>query len=66
MEPGDKGDWSCVDLKAGKPLPKPVTLATLKVHPKLKGILLVRHSRISVSPIDEAEAADLRKLGGLA
>jgi len=46
-------------------LPKPVTLATLKAHPKLKTILLVRHSRISVSPIDAPEAAELRKLGGL-
>lgn len=65
VEPGEKGDWSCVDLKAGAALPKPVTLAELKAHPKLKTILLVRHSRISVSPIGEAEAAALRKLGGL-
>jgi predicted RNA-binding protein with PUA-like domain len=65
VEPGEKSEWLCVDLKAGVALPKPVTLATLKTHAKLKGILLVRHSRISVSPIDAAEAAELRKLGGL-
>jgi len=46
-------------------LPKPVTLASLKTHAKLKNILLVRHSRISVSPIGAPEAAELRKLGGL-
>ena len=42
VEPGEKGDWSCVDLKAGAALPKPVTLAALKTHAKLKQILLVR------------------------
>ncbi len=65
VEPGEKGEWLCVDLKAGAALPKPVTLATLKTHAKLKNILLVRHSRISVSPIGTEEAAELRKLGGL-
>jgi predicted RNA-binding protein with PUA-like domain len=65
VEPGEKGEWFCVDLKAGPPLPKPVTLAALKVHPRLKNILLVRHSRISVSPLAAGEAAELRKLGGL-
>ncbi len=65
VEPGEKGDWSCVDLKAGAALPKPVSLTTLKAHAKLKHILLVRHSRISVSPIGAPEAAELRKLGGL-
>jgi len=65
VEPGEKGEWLCVDLKAGKPLPKPVTLAALKAHTRLKNILLVRHSRISVSPISAAEAAELSRLGGL-
>ena len=65
VEPGEKGEWLCVDLKAGPALRKPVTLAALKAHPRLKSILLVRHSRISVSPIDAPEAAELRKLGGL-
>jgi predicted RNA-binding protein with PUA-like domain len=65
VEPGEKGEWLCVDLKAGAALPKPVTLATLKTHPKMKTILLGRHSRISVSPIGAPEAAELRKLGGL-
>ncbi len=64
VEPGEKGEWFCVDLKAGTALPKPVTLDVLKVHPKLKNILLVRNSRISVSPLSAAEAAELRKLGG--
>jgi predicted RNA-binding protein with PUA-like domain len=64
VEPGEKGEWSCVDLKAGAALPQPVSLDVLKTHPKLKNILLVRQSRISVSPLSAAEAAELRKLGG--
>ncbi len=65
VEPGEKGEWLCVDLKAGAALPKPVSLSAIKTHAKLKHILLVRHSRISVSPLDAPEAAELRKLGGL-
>jgi predicted RNA-binding protein with PUA-like domain len=65
VEPGEKGEWLCVDLKAGGPLPKQVTLAAIKAHPRLKNILLARHSRLSVSPLDPSEAAELHKLGGL-
>ncbi len=65
VEPGEKGEWICVDLKAGKPVPRPVPLAELKAHPRLKNILLVRHSRLSVTPLTAAEAAEVRKLAGL-
>jgi predicted RNA-binding protein with PUA-like domain len=65
VEPGEKGEWVCVDLKAGAALPRPVTLAALKAHARLKHILLVSHSRLSVSPLGAPEAAELRKLGGL-
>ncbi len=65
VEADEKGDWSCVDLKAGAALPKPVSLEEIKAHPKLKDILIARNSRISVSPVGGPEAAVLRKLGGL-
>jgi predicted RNA-binding protein with PUA-like domain len=65
VEPGEKGEWFCVDLKAGRALPKPVSLDVIKVHPRLRSILLVRNSRISVSPLSAPEAEELRKLGGL-
>src|ERR1700710_2859595 len=29
----DKGDWVCVDMKAVRPLPKPVTLLDIKADP---------------------------------
>ena len=60
-----EGDWSCVDLKAGAALPKPVSLDAIKAHPALKKMLLVRQSRLSVCPLTEKEAAELLKLGGL-
>ncbi len=65
VEPDEKAEWFCVDLKAGQALPKPVTLEAIKAHKMLKDMLLVRQSRLSVCPVSEKEAAELRKLGGL-
>ena len=65
VEPDEKAEWFCVNLKAGKAFPKPVSLEEIKVHRTLKDMLLVRQSRLSVSPVTEKEAAELRKLGGL-
>ena len=65
VEPDEKAEWVCVDLKAGKALPKPVSLEAIKAHRTLKEMLLVRQSRLSVSPLSEKDAAELRKLGGL-
>lgn len=65
VEKGEKGEWFCVELKAGKALPKPVTLDTIKANPIFENMLLVRNSRISVSPVSAKEAAELRRLGGL-
>jgi predicted RNA-binding protein with PUA-like domain len=65
VEPGEKAEWFCVDLKAVKALPKPVTLEAIKAHRTLKDMLLVRQSRLSVIPLTEKEAAELRKMGGL-
>jgi predicted RNA-binding protein with PUA-like domain len=65
VEPDEKGGWVCVDLKAGKAFPKPVTLEAIKAHRTLKEMQLVRQSRLSVAPVGESEAAELRKLGGL-
>lgn len=60
----EKGEWSCVELTAGKPLPKPVTLAQIKATPGLKKMELLRQSRLSVVPVRAEEAALLKKLGG--
>jgi predicted RNA-binding protein with PUA-like domain len=46
-----EGDWSAVDLAPIKPLRRPITLGAIKANPKLKDILLVRQSRLSVMPL---------------
>jgi predicted RNA-binding protein with PUA-like domain len=50
-----EGDWVAIDLKAEKPLAKPVTLAAIKADKVLKDIALARNSRLSVSPLQEKE-----------
>ena len=58
----DEGDWSCVDLIPAKPLAKPVTLAQIKADRLLREMPLVRQSRLSVSPLTEAQFEQLLKL----
>ncbi len=65
VETDEKGEWVCVDLKAGKAFPTPVTLEAVKAHKMLKEMQLVRQSRLSVAPVTEKEAAELKKLGGV-
>jgi predicted RNA-binding protein with PUA-like domain len=42
-----------------------VTLAAIKAEPKLKDLLLVRQSRLSVMPVDAASAKLIQRMGGL-
>jgi predicted RNA-binding protein with PUA-like domain len=58
-----EGDWSAVDLAPVKPLHRPVTLGEIKSHPPLKGIALVRQSRLSVMPLTESEFREIAKMG---
>jgi predicted RNA-binding protein with PUA-like domain len=60
----DEDGWVAVDLAPDRPLPRPVTLATVKADPALQAIGLVRQGRLSVMPLGAAEFARLRKLGG--
>jgi predicted RNA-binding protein with PUA-like domain len=61
-----KGEpWVAVTTVADKPLPKPVTLATIKAEPKLKGMALVKYGRLSVQPVTEGEWKLVCKMGGL-
>jgi predicted RNA-binding protein with PUA-like domain len=59
------GQWECVDVAAVKALPRPVTLAEIKAEPRLKSMVLVRNSRLSVQPVTEAEWRKVCALGGL-
>ena len=44
-----------VDIEVGKPLAKPVTLAEVKVHAKLKNFDLVRNSRLSIMKVTDEQ-----------
>jgi predicted RNA-binding protein with PUA-like domain len=57
-----EGDWSCVDLAPEKDLAKPVTLAAIKADKILKEMKLSKLSRLSVSPVTEAQFKQLLKL----
>lgn len=57
-----EGDWSCVDLKAKKPLAKPVALAQIKADRILKGMVLAKQSRLSVSPVAKIQFKRLLEL----
>ena len=57
--------WECVDVAAVKPLPRPVTLATVKATPELAGLELVKLSRLSVSKVSPAEWEVICQMGGL-
>ncbi|MGH7996087.1 MAG: EVE domain-containing protein [Opitutaceae bacterium] len=50
-----EGDWAAVELKAGAPLPRPVSLAEIKADPALRRAPLVRHTRLSVMPLEKAD-----------
>ena len=56
--------WVCVDMKAKAPMPKPVTLVTMKADPALADMALVRLSRLSVGPVTAEEWGHICKLGG--
>jgi predicted RNA-binding protein with PUA-like domain len=59
-----EGDWSTVDLAAIKPLARPVTLREIKGNSRLKGIPLVRQSRLSVMPLAEPEFREIVNMSG--
>ena len=54
-DPKSDEDWSAIDLAPVKPLIKAVTLAQMKADKMLKNITLVKHSRLSVSPITKSD-----------
>ncbi len=60
----EEGDWSCVDMRAVAPMPKPVTLAAMKADPALADIALIRFSRLSVAPVSPEHWKHICKLGG--
>jgi predicted RNA-binding protein with PUA-like domain len=57
--------WVVVDVKAAEPLAKPVTLDAIRAEPKLKAMILVNNSRLSVQPVTAEEWKLVCKMGGV-
>ena len=60
----DDARWECIDVKAVGPIPEPVTLEQCKAEPRLKDMVLVNNTRLSVQPVTEAEWKVVCELGG--
>jgi len=59
------GKFGMVDVKSVMAMKTPVTLAQIKAEPKLKDLLLIRHSRLSVVPIDDKSWKLICTMGGI-
>jgi predicted RNA-binding protein with PUA-like domain len=51
----ESGKFGMVDVKALRPLKKPVFLADIKTEPRLAQMVLVNNSRLSVQPVTDEE-----------
>lgn len=60
---GDDGKWASVAVKPVEKLAKPVTLAAIKDEARLKELEMLRQSRLSVTPVREAEWKVLLEMG---
>ena len=59
-----EGPWECVDIRALEDVPTPVTLAQCKADKRLKAMVLVNNSRLSVQPVTADEWKIVCELGG--
>jgi predicted RNA-binding protein with PUA-like domain len=57
--------WDCVDIRAVRDMPKPVTLKAVKANPKLADMSLVTSMRLSVQPVKPEEWAEVCRMGEL-
>lgn len=55
QQDGAEARWVSVEIAPLGALERPVTLAAIKANPELAGMELLRQSRLSVSPVREAE-----------
>lgn len=62
----DDPTWECVDIRAVKDVPRPVSLAAVKAEPRLAKMALVTSMRLSVQPVTDEEWAIVCEMGGVA
>jgi predicted RNA-binding protein with PUA-like domain len=64
-DPSDSsGRFVAVELAPVRPLKQPVTLQAMKANPALSGMVMLRQSRLSVSPVSDAEWAAILQMAG--
>jgi predicted RNA-binding protein with PUA-like domain len=59
------GKFGMVDVRAVKPFKNPVTLEAIKADPRLKDMVLVNNSRLSVQPVAAQEWKIISAEGGV-
>ncbi len=59
----DDERWECVDIRAVRPMSKPVSLEMIKADPRLSEMVLVKNSRLSVQPVTDEEWQIICALG---
>ena len=65
-DPSDKtGKFVCVDIKADKPLKKPVTLIAIKAEKALANMDLLKQSRLSVGSVKPDQWRIICELAGI-
>ncbi|MEW9613680.1 EVE domain-containing protein [Shinella sp. S4-D37] len=62
---GEDPRWDCVDIRAVRDMPLPVSLKDVKANPKLANMSLVTSMRLSVQPVTEEEWIEVCRMGGL-
>lgn len=60
------GSWLVVDVEPSFGLREPVTLDRIKEEPALRGMVLLKQSRLSVQPVAKAEFDRIVAIGGKA
>jgi predicted RNA-binding protein with PUA-like domain len=61
----DDPRWECVDIRAVKDVPRPVSLDVIKLEKALAKMVLVVNSRLSVQPVTDGEWAHICGMGGV-
>jgi predicted RNA-binding protein with PUA-like domain len=60
----DSGKWIAVHVSPVEKLKQTVTLKAMKADPALSAMVMIRQSRLSVSPVSAAEFRHIAQLGG--
>lgn len=61
----DDDRWECVDIKAVRPVAKPVSLEMVKREPALAEMALLKMSRLSVQPVRADEWRVICEMAGV-